>query len=1237
MSKNTKSYYFLVNLSLPQEKEGNTDVKFNDTNNAPKCILTKKIESKEIKDNIIKIFKYIGELKDSSSFEFSYDNKNFKIIFDSIKDKTFIFDVILLEKKDIFLFIKSSSNIDQNKLGYHDKMNYFIESLNKINEDDKLNILYSDSIKIYSKKLDFHFLIHIFINIYNNELCSNLLSEFNKNIDKPQQKDNILKDNLENYRYYFDEIYKNIENIFDSNSPNITDFYGLILCYLNNFYIEKYNELFNDLYKKNKNILFNALLKYKSYIKNQNELKIEFIDEIVKFATNKNYKEFKENGLFYLKSIEIFLDIIEKYKEKIINIENFEPIELAAIDQQENIDLEKIIKKTDDILDFSNEKKILLINFKSSFWENMAKKCSIVSRQNIEICFNIRKKLVKFNKIVKELFENNKENKIYTETAKFFKKGIFIHQLDKSVKEYIENNPKITNNEIIFLIKEYDIYYSDKRYVSKRVPEILKKIDLEKVDNDFIANFKIMEFEKVFAHDLENYLLVLLNKIHTIADFDIIFMLIDINKLEDKRNNYLKLLKNKYKNAIKSGEFLDFDEKLVKSLANLTYYICVNENKLDFLENNIKNSDRITNKFKHKIYIQIINICKENNNKKITEFISDYYFSTINLETLKEFVEFLSCLSEEDFNNFIYRLDDKYIITEKEFYSQGESRNISLLNSMKQKLHLKEDNKYMKSNFEVLEKILRDIENRDIKYEYIINFCKDNKEIVLEKLDILSLLPEYNNNTEEIYENINKYNKEMNDTLQELSNYKNNLEQYHKDYNKNEISAMDNYINDIKKETYNYFYKKRVEIQNLLDETKETYNKVNDVKNSKIFKLFFTKANSKKDSKNNVTPFEQAYSEFKEFKKSLAEKGADFINKSSNKSNQDNILNKIIEQNHEDQEFQKELISLIHNEGKNDDEFNLTLNNKIYENDLNSTFYFLKYFHNIRDEIQELEIKCKEIFNKKNIAEMKNFLQELIIEGIYDYTKESNMNQKSNYIKVFNSYYEQNQALDFLYNHNTEDIKHLYDKIQPNNRTISTKDITDTYNCVGFFQELKQKKTLKEILEYIKLKMDLDDTLKCFNNYINIYRSVSELDRNFDFSLHIYEEIDDITNHAKFIFNKNSDEFKYKTINKNKKEEFKIITINKIKELKNKIQIREGGEQLAENENSNKFYEKYKKLKFFKNLSNNVEEIYNLMNTLRIKGSTLPISIRVEVENQNVKYFLGKVIRIKNLKKFKCF
>lgn len=59
---------------------------------------------------------------------------------------------------------------------------------------------------------------------------------------------------------------------------------------------------------------------------------------------------------------------------------------------------------------------------------------------------------------------------------------------------------------------------------------------------------------------------------------------------------------------------------------------------------------------------------------------------------------------------------------------------------------------------------------------------------------------------------------------------------------------------------------------------------------------------------------------------------------------------------------------------------------------------------------------------------------------------------------MFENLYDKKQAIDFLLSNSTNDIKLLYDKIEPNYRTLSMQDITDTLNCVGFFQELKEKK-----------------------------------------------------------------------------------------------------------------------------------------------------------------------------------
>ena len=54
-------------------------------------------------------------------------------------------------------------------------MNYFIEALEAINETDKKDILYYNAINIYAKRPSYHFLINIFIHVYNTNYCSLIL------------------------------------------------------------------------------------------------------------------------------------------------------------------------------------------------------------------------------------------------------------------------------------------------------------------------------------------------------------------------------------------------------------------------------------------------------------------------------------------------------------------------------------------------------------------------------------------------------------------------------------------------------------------------------------------------------------------------------------------------------------------------------------------------------------------------------------------------------------------------------------------------------------------------------------------------------------------------------------------------------------------------------------------------------------------------------------------------------
>jgi len=108
MSQSPKEFFFIIyfkNKTKPKD-----EIKFKSKENNPECILTKKIESNEVYVECIKIFKYLGEPKKEESFEFSFDNEDFKVTLKNLKEQTFIFDINLNQQKSKWkkkLFIKN--------------------------------------------------------------------------------------------------------------------------------------------------------------------------------------------------------------------------------------------------------------------------------------------------------------------------------------------------------------------------------------------------------------------------------------------------------------------------------------------------------------------------------------------------------------------------------------------------------------------------------------------------------------------------------------------------------------------------------------------------------------------------------------------------------------------------------------------------------------------------------------------------------------------------------------------------------------------------------------------------------------------------------------------------------------------------------------------------------------------------------------------------------------------------
>ena len=371
-------YIFII---YPKSKDiQNNEMAFKDKKVLIQNIYTEKNEKFQ-KDNIV-ILKYTvkNDAKKPSKKEDTNakkpskkEDKKVKIEFMADKEKkiNYLIEFELANKTFIYEpkltnmggFYGTKKVIPQDTLSFSEKMNIFYSAITKEDENEEsLSSLYKDSIALYGKNPTFEFLINLFVKVYNNlDICKLLLKEFKNNLKKESQKNEINNENIQKFKDTFQEICDKSENKIKENLDIITDYYGLILCYLNNYNFPKFSEIVKHLYAQDSTILFQILLTYKSYFKKDIKVDEKLLDEFIEYTAGKTYNELTESGLIYLKNLKLFLKIINKNKEKLIDIENFKPIQ--STNHLENKiaqkDLNEIIELLNDIMEFSNEKKYL--------------------------------------------------------------------------------------------------------------------------------------------------------------------------------------------------------------------------------------------------------------------------------------------------------------------------------------------------------------------------------------------------------------------------------------------------------------------------------------------------------------------------------------------------------------------------------------------------------------------------------------------------------------------------------------------------------------------------------------------------------------------------------------------------------------------------------------------------------------------------------------------------------------
>ena len=171
--------------------------------------------------------------------------------------------------------------------------------------------------------------------------------------------------------------------------------------------------------------------------------------------------------------------------------------------------------------------------------------------------------------------------------------------------------------------------------------------------------------------------------------------------------------------------------------------------------------------------------------------------------------------------------------------------------------------------------------------------------------------------------------------------------------------------------------------------------------------------------------------------------------------------------------------------------------------------------------------------SKMKLDKLKDTLKKYKDKKIYDY-------KSNNYFyKLFTSFYDKKEAIDFLMSKIDSNIDNLKDRIDPTNRRITIKNIEDTIECLNQFKEFIKLNTSSQILDYIE-KLD-KDTIDKFISYSKIYPSIIELDRNDDiFSFNTFEAVDKIITNASLIFKQDNEDFYYKDKDEKKQQKLRL-------------------------------------------------------------------------------------------------
>ena len=1092
--------------------------------------------------------------------------------------------------------------------------------------------------------------------------------------------------------YDYENFSLTVNELFNKKPDHL---FEILLIYNANFKnpINQNIDFFNEFIKYSiLNKEFSSLLKGLDYIrdictflsiinKNKEEIhkkyNLQKIEKIIKIGDLK-FKKDKKEEIESQKDKEPKTPTLSINSKKNLN-QNTEEINTGSNNKDEN-NINKVLKNIKAIINYCKENKTFLIYFTNNFWSYILSYYNEPKQNNIYICFQLRELFKKYNELVDDIYNLlEKKDKVKMTTIKkeansYFERDEFAFILAQMITKY-NNKSEVSDIEKLAFITGYNPYYIEPKYSNKVDCSIFDTLDLNQIDEKFIEDFKRRNFETIFKDNISEYIKKILGKIKDIPHFNKIIKLINIEKLTDK-NIYLDLLKKRYDNIIHNEIGLLSDEALKEAvcvsakIAIINYSYETKEKKFEFIKSRIKKlEDRII----PLIFIEIINQCFNENEKDIiieeeeeqttdeSQIIIKEEKNNTDFNEMKKFIfnEFSTKLdNENDIDNIIKLIDcleGKGTKKEKEenkeamieeflqillsknlfakdlkepkddFFSSSQSLRILLLIRLYEKGKIrKSDKSYYDNIISLIDFVIKDLDG-EIKKSKLEEFLKNEKSVIIERLKIISLIIS-GFNPEDKYEDLKKKNDDINEDLNNLKDIKDNIIIYHKDSYQD---LMKKIIDVLKTNQNKRITEYRGGIKELIKEAEsknlpELTRRIKEVKDFLLFNVIYDE-NSGKDDKTNFDYAYKTLTDIGDYLKSktdiieLNNKHKDIFKKIKEKlSNNEEEANIFIE--NLKKYYKISNTNLI-------DELTILFKSKKYELDIKSIiFFFENYFDKDNKEWNEKLPKVGfEKYWEEDFKTIKDDLNKLKDNGIYEYKNIGNYN------KLFTCLYDKEEAIDFLFKTTSENINKLKDKIQPTDRTIEIKDITDTEVCVAAISTMKNKiQDNFKIFNYIK-SMD-EKTISQFENYSKIYSSVIELNTNQeDLDGNIYEKIIGIITDATFNILQDSQNFLYYDDKENKN---KKITMKQLIRLKNQIHIK----NQKEDKDDDLIKSKCKILLFFKEIMSGLEVINGYMRILRRKGSSLPIKISIKIkvkEKEPIQYFFGRnKSNLKEIRKF---